>query len=178
MSPGRKDRSPVSPMRVVFLVLIPLVAGTILLAWGIGGPKVHTLDTPESGAGYISIPVYETGKPDRTPDELRVGSFEPPEEVPEYGIIEEKPADTEDARAVRLLVDTPAREKADYVLITRDIKARYADLDAISIEFTDTEDLLDYNGAALIFNTPKGATYMGFIYGPPNTQGYYVRAAD
>ena len=166
-------------MRVVFPVLILLVAGAVLLVWGVGKPTVHTLDTPESGTGPISIPVYETIKmPARVAPELRVGSFESPEHVPRYEIIQEKPADTEDARAVRILVDTTAREKADYVLITRDIKARYADYDAVSMEFTDTKDLLDYNGAALIFNTPEGAIYMGFIYGPPNTRGYYVRAAD
>lgn len=166
-------------MHIMLLALIPLVVGTILLFWGVGKPTVNTLDTPESGVGPISIPVYETIKTQAgVASEVRVGSFEAPEKVPGYEIIEEKSADTEDARAVRILVDTPARERADYVLIARDIKARYADYDAVSVEFTDTEDMLDYNGAALIFNTPKGAVYMGFIYGPPNTKGYYVRAAD
>ncbi len=179
MSPGREGRSPVSSTRVVFLVLIPLVAGAILLFWGVGEPKVQALDTPESGIGPVSIPVYETIEASAgVSSEIRVGSFEAPERVPGYEVIEEKPADAKDAQAARILVDTPARGRADYVLIARDIKARYADYDAVSVEFTDTEDLLDYNGAALIFNTPEGAIYMGFIYGPPNTEGYYVRAAD
>lgn len=176
MSPGREGRSPV---HIMLLALIPLVAGAILLFWGLGEPKVQALDTPESGIGPVSIPVYETIEASAgVASEVRVGSFEAPERVPEYEVIEEKPADAKDVRAARILVDTPARERADYVLIARDIKARYADYDAVSVEFTDTEDLLDYNGAALIFNTPEGAIYMGFIYGPPNTEGYYVRAAD
>ena len=166
-------------IRAVFPVLILLVFGTIFLVWGIGKPKIHTLETPETGAMPISTPVYETAEtPVDNASEIRIGSFEPPAKVPEYELLEERPAETEDARVVRLLVNTKARGKDDYVLISRDIKARYADYDAVSVEFTDTEDFLDYNGGALIFNTPKGATYMGFIYGPPNTKGYYVRAAD
>jgi hypothetical protein len=164
--------------RAASLTLIFLAALAAFFVWRAGEDKVYTLETPEFGAS-ITIPVYETAEtPDSTAAGMRIGSFEPPERVPEYGILEERLVDTEDARAVRILVNTRARGEADYVLISRDLKARYADYDAISAEFTDTEDLLDYNGGALIFNTPRGATYMGFIYGPPNTEGYYVRAAD
>ena len=81
-------------------------------------------------------------------------------------------------RAARLLVDTRARSKADYELIAQDLKARYAEYDAVTAEFTDTETVLDYNGAALIFNTMQGSTYMGFLFGPINDKGYYVRPAD
>lgn len=164
---------------LTLILFAAALAVTALLVWSLGEHKVQTLQTPESGVAPISMPIYETPQaPTRTMAEIRIGSFESPEQAPEYELLEEKPVDTEDARAVRLLVNTPARGKEDYVLISRDIKARYADYDAVSVEFTDTEDFLDYNGGALIFNTPKGATYMGFIYGPPNTKGYYVRAAD
>lgn len=166
-------------LRAASLTLILLAVVAAFFVWQTGGNKVYTLETPESGGAPIAIPVYETPEASDSPAAgMRIGSFEPPEQVPEYEILEEKLVETEEARAVRILVNTPARSKADYVLISRDIKARYADYDAISAEFTDTEDLLDYNGGALVFNTPKGATYMGFIYGPPNTQGYYVQAAD
>jgi len=112
--------------------------------------------------------------------EIRIGSFERPDEtsVPEYEVLEREPADRNGAHAVRLLVDTRARTEADYEVIARDLKARYAGYDAISVEFTDTQDVFDYNGAALIFNTPDGAYYMGYIYGPPNTKGYYVKAVE
>ena len=41
---------------------------------------------------------------------------------------------------------TPARvEEEQFVLITRDLKSRYSDYDAVSVEFTDTEDVLFYN---------------------------------
>ena len=58
------------------------------------------------------------------------------------------------------------------------------------MEFTDTEDVLFYNddpitrdlleyyGGALIFNTYDGADYLGYIYGPPNMDGYYVKAVE
>jgi hypothetical protein len=78
-------------------------------------------------------------------DEIRIGDFEPPEEdVPEYEIIEEPPVERDDAEAVRLLMDTLARSEEDYTLITRDIKSRYAERDAASIEFTDTTMLFQY----------------------------------
>jgi hypothetical protein len=78
-------------------------------------------------------------------DEIRIGDFKPPEEgVPEYEIIEETPVERDGAEAVRLLVDTQARSEEDYTLITRDIKSRYAELDAASIEFIDTTMSFEY----------------------------------
>jgi hypothetical protein len=122
--------------------------------------------------------------------DLKIGDFEAPEHVPDYEVLE-KSLDTRDgARAARLLIDTRSREEEEFVLIARDVKSRYSDYDAVSVEFTDTEDLLFYNddpqtrdllayyGGALIFNTYDGALYLGYIYGPPNMDGYYVKAAD
>jgi len=122
--------------------------------------------------------------------DLKIGSFETPEHVPEYEVLEKTLNSRDGARAVRLLIDTRVREEEYFVLIARDLKSRYSDYDAVSVEFTDTEDLLFYNddprtrdllayyGGALIFNTYDGALYLGYIYGPPNRDGYYVRAAD
>ena len=122
--------------------------------------------------------------------DLKIGDFEAPERVPDYEVLE-KSLDTRDgARAVRLLIDTRSREEEQFVLIARDLKNRFSDYDAVSVEFTDTEnvlfynddpqtrDLLAYYGGALIFNTYDGALYLGYIYGPPNLDGYYVKAAD
>ena len=120
----------------------------------------------------------------------KIGSFETPDRVPDYEVLEESPDERDGARAARLLIDTRSREEEDFVLIARDLKARYSDYDAVSVEFTDTENVLFYNGdaltrdvlayygGALIFNTYDGANYLGYIYGPPNTDGYYVKAAD
>lgn len=122
--------------------------------------------------------------------EPRVGSFEAPKYVPDYKILDESLDARDGAQAVRLLIDTRSRAEESFILIARDLKARYSDYDAVSVEFTDTEDLLFYNddsvtrdqlayyGGALIFNTYDGAVYLGYIYGPPNTDGYYVRPAD
>ena len=122
--------------------------------------------------------------------DAKIGDFEAPEHVPDYKILEENPDRRDGARAVRLLIDTRAREEEYFVLIARDLKSHYSDYDAVSVEFTDTEDLLFYNddpqtrdllayyGGALIFNTYDGALYLGYIYGPPNMDGYYVKAAD
>jgi hypothetical protein len=125
--------------------------------------------------------------------DLKIGSFEAPESVPNYEILEERVIERDGARAARLLVDTRSRAEAAFVLITRDLKARYYDYDAVSAVFTDTEDVLFYDGdkldpltrdvlafygGALIFNTYDGVYYLGYVYTPPNTDGYYVKAAE
>ena len=121
--------------------------------------------------------------------DLKIGSFEAPERVPEYEILEESSVWRNDVRAARLLIDTRSREEEEFVLIARDLKSRYFDYDAVSVEFTDTEDLLFYNddpitrdllayyGGALIFNTYDGVYYLGYVYAPPNMDGYEVSAA-
>ena len=122
--------------------------------------------------------------------DTKIGDFQAPERVPEYKVLEKTLDSRDGARAVRLLIDTRVREEEYFVLIARDLKSRYSDYDAVSVEFTDTEDLLFYNddpvtrdqlayyGGALIFNTYDGALYLGYIYGPPNINGYYVRSAE
>lgn len=110
--------------------------------------------------------------------EIRIGAFEPPEEdVPAYEILEERPAERDGARATRLLIDTRARSEEGYALIVRDLKSKYSELDAVSIEFTDTTGPFSYNGGATIFNTPCGSDYLGYILRPPNNEGYQVIVA-
>lgn len=112
-------------------------------------------------------------------DELRIGGFDPPEEeVPAYEIIEERPVERDGAEAAQLLVDTQVTSEAGYTLITQDIKSRYAEFDAVSVEFTDTTDTFSYNGGASIFNTPCGSDYIGYVYRPPNNEGYRVSVAN
>ena len=152
---------------------------------------VQALHRPEVSA---APEIFETerGPAEREPDtgEMKIGSFERPGRVPDYEVIEENLDSRDGARATRLLVDTRSRDEEEFVLIARDLKARYSDYDAVSVEFTDTDevlfyngdkvtrDLLSYHGGALIFNTYEGSGYLGYIYGPPNLDGYYVRAAD
>ncbi|HWS81091.1 MAG TPA: hypothetical protein VN178_08710 [Rubrobacter sp.] len=136
-----------------------------------------------SGEGDVAGPTPDRGG-------LKIGSFEAPQRVPDYEVLEESFDTRDGARAARLLVDTRSRGEEEYVPIARDVKHRYSDYDAISVEFTDTEDVLFYNddpltkdllvhyGGALIFNTYEGAYYLGYIYGPPNMEGYYVKAVD
>src|SRR5215211_3792340 len=112
------------------------------------------------------------------PPDVRVGDFDRPDGVPAYEILQKDQTEREDVRGVTLIVDTRATIERDLTLIARDIKARYAGLDAVSVEFIDSENFLEYTGGALIFNTAAGAYYEGFVYGPPNNKGYLVDAAD
>jgi hypothetical protein len=130
--------------------------------------------TTEEASGRLRC--SEEEKKER--EDLRLGDFEPPEYAPEYEIFEEQPVERYGAKTARLLVDTRARSEEDYALIARDIKSEYAALDAVSVEFTDTADALSYNGRALIFNTPCGSDYLGYIHHPPNNEGYHVIATQ
>ncbi len=112
---------------------------------------------------------------------IRIGDFAPPGEaegVPPYEVLEEEPVERDCVRAVRLLVDTRADDEAGYTLIARDLKAGYEDLDAVTVEFTDTSGAFAYEGSALIFNTPPGSYYIGYSYGPPNNEGYIINVAN
>ena len=169
-----------------------LALAVVFFAVRPAGEPVRTLRSPEVGP---APDIFETARgpgAERASDEeeLKIGSFEAPRRVPDYEILEESPDERDGASAVRLLIDTRSREEEEFVLIARDLKVRYSDLDAVSAEFTDTEDVLFYNddaltrdllayyGGALIFNTYEGAAYLGYIYAPPNLDGYYVKAAD
>ncbi len=164
-------------LRVAVLVFVVAIA-VLLLFWRAGEEPIHALETP---ALRPAPEVFEASQPASEQggafEELRVGSFERPEDVPAYEILEERPTGSEGVRSARLLVDTRSRSQEDFTLITRDLKARYADYDLVSVEFTDVSVMIDYHGGAIIVNTPVGSQRAGFIFGPPS-QGYYVKAAD
>ena len=171
--------------------LILVLVAVVFFATQLAEEPVRALQKPEvRPAPKVFEPAAGAVGPGPDGGDLKIGDFEAPERVPDYKVLD-KSLDTRDgARAVRLLIDTRSREEEYFVLIARDLKSRYSDYDAVSVEFTDTEDVLFYNddpltrdllvyyGGALIFNTYEGAYYLGYIYGPPNMDGYYVKAAD
>ncbi|CAN5904530.1 hypothetical protein BH23ACT11_BH23ACT11_03800 [soil metagenome] len=165
-------------LRLAILAITVIAAVAAIAIWRTGEP-VHTLQTPEIGSAPVAIRVPADAQSVSTSSEgNRVGEFDRPANAPEYEVLEESTVRQDEVRAARLLVDTRAGSNAEYELIAQDLKARYAEYDAVTAEFTDTAALLDYNGTALIFNTIRGATYMGFFFGPLNDRGYYVRAVD
>lgn len=165
-------------LRAAILTLTFVAAVAAFAIWRTNEP-VQTLQTPELGPAPVAVRIADdTQAPTSPVNTTRIGNFEPPVAPPEYEVLEEDFVRREGVRAARLLVDTRAENKEDYELIAQDLKARYAEYDAVTAEFTDTEGVLDYDGAALIFNTVQGATYMGFFFGPLNDEGYYVRVAE
>jgi hypothetical protein len=163
-------------LRVAALVFA--VATLAILLWRAGEEPIRALRTPElRPAPEIFEAVQSAPERAQEFEEMQIGSFERPQEVPGYEILEEMPTGSDGARSARLLVDTRSRSQQDFTLITQDLKARYAAYDFVSIEFTDSSVVLDYEGGAIIVNTPLGASRAGFIYAPPE-EGYYVKAAD
>lgn len=192
-----RARSPLTYLLAATAFLVLVLSGAC------GGEEVRIPGAPEGTSGAASAgragggPTVEvTGSATGPPREdrvdgcalresggegagIRIGQFAPPdEEVPPYEVLEEEPVARDCVRAVRLLVDTRADDEAGYTLIARDLKARYEDLDAVTVEFTDTSGAFAYEGSALIFNTPPGSYYIGYSYGPPNNEGYVVDVAD
>jgi hypothetical protein len=147
---------------------------TVARQEAVGEVESSAETTTEEASGKLRC--SEEEKKER--EDLRLGDFEPPEYAPEYEIFEEQPVERYGAKAAQLLVDTRARSEEEYTLIVRDLKSEYAALDAVSVEFTDTTDTLYYNGRALIFNTPCGSDYLGYIHHPPNNEGYHVIATQ
>ena len=134
-------------------LLLILLAACAILLWPLGGGRVSAVETPDlryAPEPYVAVRSTYVA-PD--PPDVSIGGFDRPEGVPDYEILEIHRSE-------------------------RDIKARYANLDSVSVEFIDSEDFLDYRGGALIFNTAAGAYFQDFAYGPPNNQGYLVRAAE
>jgi hypothetical protein len=180
------------------VALILAFVAVVFVAVRLADDPVRALQKPEvrpapealETVGALGTKAEDAKRPAADEGNARIGDFQAPEHVPDYEILEESPDRRDGARAMRLLIDTRAREEEYFVLIARDLKSRYSDYDAVSVEFTDTEDVLFYNddpltrdlliyyGGALIFNSYEGAYYLGYIYGPPNMKGYYVKAAD
>ena len=82
------------------------------------------------------------------PPDVSIGSFRRPDDVPDYEILESYRSRRDGAHGATLTVDTRATKEADLTLVARDIKARYADLDSVSVEFIDSKHFLDYRGGA------------------------------
>ena len=161
-------------------ILLPaaLLAVCALFLWLAGERPVSTVEPPElRPAPEPYVAAQDTYVAPRPPD-VRVGGFDRPDGVPDYEILQTDKSERDGVRGAALIVDTRVTTERGLTLVARDIKARYADLDSVSVEFIDSENFLAYRGGALIFNTAAGAYYEGFVYGPPNNKGYLVNASD
>ncbi|CAA9450939.1 MAG: hypothetical protein AVDCRST_MAG01-01-4577 [uncultured Rubrobacteraceae bacterium] len=164
----------------MLLVVSAVVAGWLWLAGGeplqaAAQPEVR--EAPEPFSAQKRAASKEMAAHWEAHGQMRIGSFERPETVPAYDVLDEQRGARDGARGAWLMIDTRSHSEEDYVLITRHVKAEYAELDAVSVEFVDAGSTPFYRGGALIFNTVAGANYIGYIYGPPNNEGYYVEAS-
>lgn len=156
--------------------LLLFAALAAVLVWRAGEGPVSALETPDVRP---APGLFDEGRREASQvlASVRVGSFERPEEVPGYELLEEISTEADGARSAQLIVDTRSRGRENFTLITRDLKARYAGYDFVSVEFTDTSEVLDYHGGAIIVNTALGARNAGFYYAPPS-EGYLVRVVE
>ena len=163
------------------LRLAPLAALFALCAaflWLAGDGRVSAVEPPEVRSAPEPYMVVRNTYVAPDPPDVRVGDFGRPENVPDYEILQTDRNERDGVRGVTLIVDTRVTAERALTLVARDIKALYADLDSVSVEFIDSDSFLDYSGGSVIFNTADGAHYQGFVYGPPNNKGYLVRAAE
>ncbi len=163
---------------LLFAPLTALFALCAAFLWLAGDGRVSAVEPPDVWSAPEPYVAARSTYVAPDPPDVRVGGFERPENVPDYEILQTETSGRDGVRGATLIVDTGATAGRDLTLVARDIKARYADLDSVSVEFIDSDSFLDYSGGAVIFNTAAGAHYQGFVYGPPNNKGYLVRAAD
>ncbi len=161
-----------------FTLLAALSAVCAAFLWPLGGGGVSAVEPPELRPAPEPYVVVRSTYVTPDPPDVSIGGFDRPESVPDYEILETHRSKRNGAQGATLIVDTRVTTEVDLTLVARDIKARYADLDSVSVEFIDSEDFLNYRGGALIFNTAAGAYFQGFVYGPPNNKGYLVNAAE
>ena len=171
-------RMPKARFILYFALLAALLAVCTSFLWPLGGGGVSAVEPPELRP--VPVPNVAVRSTYVTPDppDVSIGGFRRPDKVPDYQILETHRSERNGAHGATLIVDTRATTEVDLTLVARDIKARYANLDSVSVEFIDSKDFLNYRGGALIFNTAAGAYFQGFVYGPPNNQGYLVNSAD
>jgi hypothetical protein len=161
------------------VALILAFVAVVFVAVRLADDPVRALQKPEvrpapealETVGALGTKAEDAKRPAADEGNARIGDFQAPEHVPDYEILEESPDRRDGARAMRLLIDTRAREEEYFVLIARDLKSRYSDYDAVSVEFTDTEDVLFYNDDPLTRD-------LLIYYGGALMKGYYVKAAD
>jgi hypothetical protein len=161
-----------------FALLAVLLAVCVAFLRPLGGGGVSAIEPPELRSAPEPYVAVRSNYVTPDPPDVSIGSFRRPDNVPDYQILESYRSERNGARGATLTVDTRATKEVDLTLVARDLKARYADLDSVSVEFIDSKDFLNYRGGALIFNTAAGAYFQGFVYGPPNNKGYLVNAAE
>jgi hypothetical protein len=161
-----------------FALLAVLLAACVAFLRPLGGGGVSAIEPPELRSAPEPYVAVRSNYVTPDPPDVSIGSFRRPDNVPDYRILESYRSERNGARGATLTVDTRVTKEEDLTLVARDLKARYADLDSVSVEFIDSKDFLNYRGGALIFNTAAGAYFQGFVYGPPNNKGYLVNAAD
>ena len=159
-------------------LLAALLVVCMAFLWPPGGGGISAVEPPELRSAPEPYVAVRSNYVTPDPPDVSIGSFRRPDNVPDYQILEAYRNERNGAHGATLTVDTRATKEVDLTLVARDIKARYADLDSVSVEFIDSKDFLDYRGGALIFNTAAGAYFQGFVYGPPNNKGYLVNAAE
>ena len=161
-----------------FALLAVLLAICVAFLRPLGGGGVSAIEPPELRSAPEPYVAVRSNYVTPDPPDVSIGSFRRPDNVPDYRILESYRSERNGARGATLTVDTRVTKEEDLTLVARDLKARYADLDSVSVEFIDSKDFLNYRGGALIFNTAAGAYFQGYVYGPPNNKGYLVNAAD
>lgn len=138
-------------LRASALVLIVVSAVVAGLVWSAAPGPVRAFEVPELRGPPEPLAAQSPAPADgRSRTEagrgMRIGDFERPERVPEYEILDERRDQRDGARGAWLMIDTRSHSQEEYVLITRHLKARYAYLDAVSVEFIDLTETLQYNG--------------------------------
>ncbi|HET7478244.1 MAG TPA: hypothetical protein VFJ72_01885 [Rubrobacteraceae bacterium] len=97
---------------------------------------------------------------------------------PEYIVIGESEREEGGVRTAQVIVTAKKTSKRELRNIVEDLKDKYRNTDAASVEIMDGPAGFGKAGSAVIMNTDEGARHFGYPDGVPNSRGYVLKTAD
>lgn len=99
-------------------------------------------------------------------------------DAPEYIVIGESEREEAGVRSVQVIVTAKKTSEPELRRIVEDLKGKYRDSDAVSVEIMDGAAGFGKAGSAVIMYTDEGARQSGYPEGVPNEQGYVLKTVD
>ena len=98
--------------------------------------------------------------------------------APEYIVIGESEGEEAGVRTAQVIVTAKKTSEPELRRIVEDLKGKYQNSDAVSVEIMDGAAGFGKAGSAVIMYTDEGARSSGYPEGVPNERGYVLKTGD
>lgn len=151
----------------------PLVLLTALIFAGCSQEPAQEARPPDDTQQRTAAETGQTTVPEPTKNEsTRRG------DSPEYIVIGESEREEAGVRMTQVIVTAKKTSEPELRRIVEDLKSKYRDSDAVSVEIMDGSAGFGRAGSAVIMYTDEGARLSGYPEGIPNDQGYVLDTVD